>query len=105
MPPGDERLLLLQLHALLGQAIAERDWTRIERIDLAIRSCLHSLPAVHTLSAEVRQARHQLKQLHGVAMAASLEEGERLRQILDQHLEQAEGLNAYRAIDLYRDEE
>ena len=105
MRPGDEHQLLLQLHSLLGQAVAARDWTRMERIDLAIRGCLHSLPAVHTLSANVREARHQLKQLHGTAMAASVEEHERLRTMLDQHLKQAEGLSAYRSVDLYRDEE
>jgi hypothetical protein len=100
-----ERHLLQQLLTLLSQALASRDWARIKRIDLLIRGCLQSQASAASLPEDVRALRHRLKQLHGQAMAASVEEGARLRGLLDLHLAQAEGISAYRTIDRYRSEE
>jgi hypothetical protein len=100
-----ERQRLHQLLTLLSQALSARDWVRIKRIDLLIRGCLQSQASAVSLPEDVRALRHRLKQLHGQAMAASVEEGARLRGLLDLHLDQAEGINAYRTIDLYRSEE
>lgn len=105
MPPAEQGLSLLQLHALLSSALSQRDWARVERIDLAIRGSLKTLGPPEALAAEDRVARQQLEQLHATALQASLREGARLRELLDCHLERAEGLSAYRSIDLYRDEE
>jgi hypothetical protein len=100
-----ERHLLQQLLTLLSQALAARDWARIKCIDLLIRGCLQRQASVISLPEDVRALRHRLKQLHGQAMAASVEERARLRGLLDLHLAQAEGISAYRTIDRYRSEE
>lgn len=105
MPYKAERHLLQQLLTLLSQALAARDWVRIKRIDLVIRGCLQSQTSAVNLPEDVRALRHRLKQLHGQALAASVEEGARLRGLLDLHLDQAEGVSAYRTIDRYRSEE
>lgn len=96
---------LQQLLTLLSHALAARDWARIKSIDLLIRGCLQSQAGALGPSEDVRALRHRLKRLHGQALAASVEEGARLRGLLDLHLDQAEGISAYRTIDRYRSEE
>ncbi len=50
----------------------------------------------------MQAARQQLKQLHGQALKACADECERLRLLLVNHLEYAEGRAAYQRIDLYQ---
>lgn len=102
MQRASELRALQQLHAQLGQALEQGDWTRIGEIDSLIRSCLQLLEGLPSLSDEVREAREQLRQLHGQARIACAEECERVRRLLLTHLEYAEGRSAYMRVELYQ---
>ncbi|WP_161864103.1 hypothetical protein [Pseudomonas yangonensis] len=102
MQRASELRALQQLHAQLAQALEQGDWTRIGEIDSRIRTCLQLLAGLPSLSDEVREAREQLRQLHGQARIACAEECERVRRQLLTHLEYAEGRSAYMRVDLYQ---
>lgn len=102
MQRASELRALQQLHAQLAEALQQGDWTRIGEIDSVIRSCLQLLAGLPSLSDEVREAKEQLRQLHGQARIACAEECERVRRLLLTHLEYAEGRSAYMRIDLYQ---
>ncbi|MBH3340323.1 hypothetical protein I5L51_14510 [Pseudomonas mendocina] len=102
MQRASELRALQQLHAQLTQALEQGDWMRIGEIDSRIRACLQLLAALPSLSDDVREAREQLRQLHGQARNACAEECERVRRQLLTHLEYAEGRSAYMRVDLYQ---
>lgn len=100
MPPVADRQRLLELHRQLELALQDGDWNGIAKIDQAIREQLLLLDARASQSAEVQRARNQLKQLHGKALQACARECERLRLLLLNHLEYAEGRAAYQQVEL-----
>ena len=102
MPPAADRQRLLELHRQLGQALQDDDWNAVARVDQAIREQLQLLASRTNLSAEVLQAKSQLKQLHGKALQACAKECERLRLLLLNHLEYAEGRAAYQQVGLFQ---
>lgn len=102
MPPEADRQLLRDLHDQLATALQRQDWEGMAGIDLAIRECLQALVGRAPACAEVRHARHQLQQLHGLARAACADECKRLRRVLLAHLEYAEGRSAYMRVDMFQ---
>ncbi|WP_061237108.1 hypothetical protein [Ectopseudomonas composti] len=102
MQRASELRALQQLHGQLAEALQQGDWARLGEIDSLIRTCLKLLAGLPSLSDEVREAREQLRQLHGQARIACAEECERVRRLLLTHLEYAEGRSAYMRVDLYQ---
>lgn len=107
MPLASDAQRLQQLHAQLDQALQRGDWQAIATVDAAIAQCLRALaeseqPDPATLATlATLAARAALKQLHDQARVACAEECERLRQLLVNHLEYAEGLAAYQRVELF----
>ena len=102
MQRASELRALQQLHGQLDEALQQGDWARLGEIDSLIRTCLQLLAGLPSVSDEVREAREQLRQLHGQARIACAEECERVRRLLLTHLEYAEGRSAYMRVDLYQ---
>ncbi len=98
MPRRAELLALKSLHAQLADALARRDWEAFAPIDAAIRQTLERQAALAADPA-LQPARQALKRLHGEARQACAAECERLRRLLQSHLEYAEGGLAYRQIN------
>lgn len=92
---------LQQLHAQLQQALQRGDWQAIAAVDAAIAECLRALAAREQLDPAALAARAALKQLHDQARVACAEECERLRLLLVNHLEYAEGRAAYQRVELF----
>jgi len=101
VPHASDEQRLLELHVRLAAALHSSDWHAVREVDLAIRQCLEQLPR-GPLPDAVDAARQQLKRLHGQALTACGEECERLRLLLVNHLEYAEGRAAYQRIDMYQ---
>nr|WP_155551412.1 hypothetical protein [Stutzerimonas degradans] len=90
-----------QLHEQLQQALQRGDWQAIATVDAAIAQCLRALVEIGQPDPATVAARAALKQLHDQARVACAEECERLRQLLVNHLEYAEGLAAYQRVELF----
>lgn len=101
MPRASDEQRLQELHAQLAAALHRSDWRAVGEVDQAIRQCLEQLPCA-PLPDAVDAARQQLKRLHGQALTACGEECERLRLLLVNHLEYAEGRAAYQRIDMFQ---
>lgn len=100
MPPAADVRLLRNLSLRLEQTLHAGDWAAIADIDRAIREQLQELAAAPGLSPEVLQAKQRLKQLHARALRACAAECERLWELMQSHLDYAEGQLAYRQIEL-----
>ena len=100
MPHASDEQRLQALHERLTAALQSQDWRAVGETDQAIRQCLERLP--RDAHESVQAARQQLKRLHGHALKACAEECERLRMLLVNHLEYAEGRAAYQRIDMYQ---
>lgn len=101
MPLASDAQRLQQLHAQLDQALQRGDWQAIATVDAAIAQCLRALAEIGKPDPATLAARAALKQLHDRARVACAEECERLRQLLVNHLEYAEGLAAYQRVELF----
>jgi hypothetical protein len=100
VPHASDEQRLQALHERLAAALQSQDWRAVGETDQAIRQCLEQLP--REAHASVQSARQQLKRLHGQALKACAEECERLRLLLVNHLEYAEGRSAYQRVDMYQ---
>lgn len=100
MPPVSDSERLTELHEQLRQALQASDWNAVAVVDKAIRQCLEAL-AGEQLDEPARAAKSRLKQLHGEGLQACADECERLRLLLLNHLEYAEGRAAYQRIELF----
>jgi hypothetical protein len=101
VPHASDERRLRALHEQLAAALQSQDWRAVGEVDQAIRQCLEQLPR-EAQDPSVQTARQQLKRLHGQALKACAEECERLRLLLVNHLEYAEGRAAYQRIDMYQ---
>ena len=101
MPPSSELRALQALRQQLDEALQGEAWEQLAGIDQRIRTCLELLASRTPLSAEVEQAKQQLKALHDQARVALGEECERLRMLMLRHLQYSEGRNAYGRIDQF----
>ncbi|QGZ29336.1 hypothetical protein [Stutzerimonas stutzeri] len=101
MPLVSDSARLTELHAQLRQALQANDWNAVARVDQAVRECLEAL-AGRTLDEPARAAKSRLKKLHGEGVQACADECERLRLLLLNHLEYAEGRAAYQRIDMFQ---
>ncbi|AFN76274.1 hypothetical protein ACYCFL_13260 [Stutzerimonas nitrititolerans] len=102
MPPVSDRERLLELHAQLQQALQAGDWSTVAAVDVAVRQCLEVLAGRSELDKPTLAAKRLLKQLHGEGLQACADECERLRLLLLNHLEYAEGRAAYQRIDMFQ---
>lgn len=102
MPPVSDSERLTALHEQLRHALQIKDWHAVEKVDGDIRRCLEALPAHHALDEPALAAKLQLKQLHGEGLQACADECERLRLLLLNHLEYAEGRAAYQRVDMFQ---
>lgn len=102
MPPVSDCDRLTALHGQLQQALQASDWNAVAKVDGDIRRCLEVLPRQHALDEATLVAKQQLKQLHGEGLQACAEECERLRLLLLNHLEYAEGRAAYQRVDMFQ---
>lgn len=102
MPPVSDSERLTELHTQLQQALQADDWNAVGVADTAIRQCLEALAGKPELDEPTRAAKRLLKQLHGEGLQACADECERLRPLLINHLEYAEGRAAYQRIDMFR---
>jgi hypothetical protein len=78
------------------------DWTAVASVDGAIRQCLETLAGRLELDKPTLAAKSRLQQLHGEGLQACADECERLRVLLLNHLEHAEGRAAYQRIDMFQ---
>ncbi|MBC8648820.1 hypothetical protein GYM54_14940 [Pseudomonas sp. MTM4] len=101
MPLVSDSARLMELHDQLQQALQASDWGAVAVADKAIRQCLEEL-AGQELDEPTHAAKSQLKQLHGEGLQACTDECERLRLLLLNHLEYAEGRAAYQRIDMFQ---
>lgn len=102
MPRVSDSERLTALHAQLKQALQGSDWHAVASVDGAIRQCLEALAARAELDEPTRAAKHLLKQLHDEGLQACADECERLRLLLLNHLEYAEGRAAYQRVDMFQ---
>lgn len=102
MPRVSDSERLMALHAQLKQALEGGDWHAVASVDGAIRQCLEALAARAELDEPTHEAKHRLKQLHDEGLQACADECERLRLLLLNHLEYAEGRAAYQRIDMFQ---
>lgn len=102
MPPVSDSERLMALHAQLQQALQANDWPAVAEVDAAIRQCLEMLAERLQLDQPALDAHNRLKQLHGEGVKACAEECERLRLLLLNHLEYAEGRAAYQRVDMFQ---
>ncbi len=100
MPHAADVRQLRNLSVRLKQTLHAGDWAAIADIDRAIREQLQALAKEPNQSPELQQAKQQLKQLHALAIRACAAECERLWELMQSHLEYAEGQLAYRQIEL-----
>ncbi|EXF43778.1 hypothetical protein BAY1663_03826 [Pseudomonas sp. BAY1663] len=100
MPRASDAGRLQALHAGLQRALQAGDWRAVGEVDRAIRACLEALPASAALDEPAQAARQRLKRLHGEALKACGEECERLRLLLVNHLDYAEGRAAYQRTEM-----
>lgn len=102
MPPVSDSGRLMALHRQLQQALDANDWAAVATVDVQIRQCLETLSEQLQLDEPTRLAKARLKQLHAKGLNACADECERLRLLLLNHLEYAEGRAAYQRVDLYQ---
>lgn len=102
MPRVSDSERLMALHAQLKQALEDSDWHAVAAADNAIRHCLETLASRVELDEPARAAKHRLKQLHDEGLKACADECERLRLLLLNHLEYAEGRAAYQRVDMFQ---
>lgn len=102
MPPVSDSERLMTLHGELQAALQRNDWTAVAAVDSAIRQCLETLAGRLELDEPTHAAKSRLKQLHGEGLQACADECERLRLLLLNHIEHAEGRAAYQRIDMFQ---
>jgi hypothetical protein len=102
VPPVSDSEHLTALHEQLRQALQASDWNAVAKVDGDIRRCLQALPGQQQLDESTLAAKQQLKKLHGEGLQACADECERLRLLLLNHLEYAEGRAAYQRIDMFQ---
>ncbi|TLX59180.1 hypothetical protein DN824_08740 [Stutzerimonas nosocomialis] len=101
MPHANDIRRLKELGQQLEQAMQLDDWSLISEADQAIAQCLKALGERLHPSDELMRARAELQQSHARALKRCAEECERLRQLLENCVEHAEGRAAYQRIGLY----
>lgn len=94
---------LIALYQALQQLLSESAWPKLGELDQRIAQHLKAHPKT-SLSARGLLLRQHLHKLHNQARVACAEECERLRLLLQRHLQYSEAQNAYGRIDLYREE-
>jgi DNA-binding GntR family transcriptional regulator len=107
MQRGDDSVMrsrLITVYRQLAEALENRDWDSLARIDQDLRTCLQELAQRDVLSEEVVQIKRQLQQLHRRAISACGEACTEFRQVLQAHLEYQEGRSAYLRIDMLQGE-
>jgi len=102
VPPVSNSARLLELHAQLQQALQADDWKAVAAVDVLVRDCLEALARQGELDEPTLAAKQLLKRLHGQGLQACADECERLRLVLLNHLEYAEGRAAYQRIDMFQ---
>lgn len=102
MPLVSDRERLLELHAQLQQALQAGDWNAVAAVDASVRECLEALALRGELDESTLAAKQSLKAIHGKGLQACADECERLRLLLLNHLEHAEGRAAYQRIDMFQ---
>ncbi len=98
MPSASDRyqqLKLITLSEQLAAAIKAQDWDSVGGIDQRIRGCLQELAAAESLSPELQQAKNRLQELYARVIPAYAEACEKLRLLLLNHIDHAEGRSAY----------
>lgn len=94
-PDRYQQLKLITLGEQLAAAIKAQDWDSVGGIDLRIRECLQELSAAESLSPELQQAKSRLQELYARVIPAYAEACEKLRLLLLNHIDHAEGRSAY----------
>ena len=102
MPSAAEHELIA-LYQALKKLLSDKDWTQLAAVDQAIAQCLVRYPKA-SLSERGLLVREHLHHLHDQARVACAEECERLRLLLQRHMQYSEAQNAYGRIDSYREE-
>ena len=94
-PDRYQQLKLITLGEQLAAALKAQDWDSVGGIDQRIRECLQELTGADTLSPQLQQAKSQLQQLYARVIPAYAEACEKLRLLLLNHIDHAEGRSAY----------
>lgn len=102
MPSAAEQELTALCRAL-QEALKEIQWTELAQLDQAVRACLVRYPKA-SLNERGLLLRGHLKHLHDQARLLCAEECERLRLLLQRHLQYSEGHAAYGRIHAYQEE-
>ncbi len=103
MPSVQDSHLLAEMRALgqqLAAALKTQDWDAVGGIDLRIRDCLQLLAQAETISPELQEVKNQLQQLYQRVIPAYSEACEKLRVLLLNHVDHAEGRSAYLRTEL-----
>lgn len=106
VPPDHELIReLTQLgEALVAELRAQR-WDEVAHIDSKVREQLEAIAAMETVSAELEQAKHRLKQLYERVIPAYEAACEKVRLMLINHIDHAEARSAYQRISLLQGDE
>ncbi|WP_323815638.1 hypothetical protein [Cellvibrio sp. NN19] len=107
MPSVQDSRLLTEMSALgqqLAAALKAQDWDAVGGIDLSIRGCLQTLAQMETVSPELQEVKNQLQQLYQRVIPAYSEACEKLRVLLLNHIDHAEGRSAYMRTELLQGE-
>lgn len=94
-PVSPESQRIARVYGQLRQALEAADWEAVAEADLAVRELLQSLPDEAELELASGQLRQRLQRLHAHGVKACAAECERLRQVLQRHIEYGEGRSAY----------
>ena len=103
MPSALDSHLLPEMRALgqqLAAALKAQDWDAVGGIDLRIRECLQTLAQAENISPELQEVKNQLQQLYERVIPAYSEACEKLRVLLLNHVDHAEGRSAYLRTEL-----
>ncbi|AXM98878.1 hypothetical protein ACU5P1_09355 [Pseudomonas plecoglossicida] len=95
MLPENDRNRLALLQSRLGQLWLARDWAAIGELDGVIRLELQQLQGRGAIAGEVVSQLALFRQRYTQVLEAGRVESERLRSVLNRHIEHSEGRTAY----------
>jgi hypothetical protein len=90
--------------ALVADLRAQR-WDEVANVDSQVREQLDAIAAMENVSAELEQAKRQLKQLYERVIPAYEVACEKVRLMLVNHIDHAEARSAYQRISLLQGDE
>jgi len=86
---------IAMLESQLTTSLKAQDWERVRELDLRVRESLQAIGILVKVGPELEQAKQRLRELYAQVIPAYTEAGDKLRQLLENHIEHADGRSAY----------